>query len=89
MLLEAAPGGTLFLRCFRCGGAFETPLESADRVQRTDALAPEGFVLPGPERVREAIDRGWGATVMVSLDPDWKARLGSRLRDAGSRESGR
>lgn len=85
MLLEAARSGTLFLRCFRCGGGFETPMARADQVRPVESLAPQGFVLPGPERIREAIDAGWGATVMVSLDGDWKARLGSGLRlDGGS-----
>lgn|GEM_PF-2107137 len=80
MLLEAVQSRTLFLRCFRCEGAFESPMSRADELRPVEALAPQGFVLPGPERIREAIDGGWGATVMVSLDTDWKARLGPGLR---------
>ena len=80
MLLEAVESRSLFLRCFRCGGAFETPMAEAGQVRPLESLAPQGFVLPGPDRIREAIDGGWGATVIVSLDADWKARLGMGLR---------
>ncbi len=82
ILVEALGSGTLFLVCARCGAAFEGPFSRAEEGRAPASLAPEGFVLPGAEKIDQA-RAAWGATVHVTLEPGWEQRLGPGFKPAG------
>jgi hypothetical protein len=76
VLLEAIGTEALFVFCPPCGCAFERPPEGVDEITLSDEYAPKGFLLPGREHVRVAIDRGWRPRFLAVLDSDWQDRLG-------------
>ena len=80
VLLEAPESGVLFVFCPHCGCAFDGPVDQVDEITPAAGYVPHGFVLPGRESVRLAIDRGWRPRFLAGLDREWQRRLGAGFR---------
>jgi hypothetical protein len=76
LVLLKARSGCLFVHCPLCGLAFDAPPEGVDVLEKPDAFAPEGFVLPDATDVLRAVREGWSPSDEGPLDESWRQRLG-------------
>jgi hypothetical protein len=86
VLLEALDSRVLFVFCPSCGCAFERPVENINEPALPESHGPRGFVLPGREQVRIALDLGWRPRFLAVLDTEWQERLGPGFRQTSAAE---